>query len=87
MSQIVHKHLDALAASMNLALAQIEALRHALAPVPSAAIDLPARCAGIAGDECALRDGEWNTSRRTLGNPSQVQCDGCGADRSGATGD
>lgn len=91
MSQIILKHLDALAAQMQLALAQIDAMRHAMKAeeppaVPSIAIDLPPRCAGVEGMACALRDGEWNTGKRTLGNPGLVFCDGCGHQRNAATG-
>jgi hypothetical protein len=85
-SQIVQKHLEAIGASMALLNAQLEALKHAVAPapVPSARVAVPERCAGISAADCAEQDGEWYTGRRTLGNPTHEQCRGCGYERSAA---
>lgn len=80
MSEIILRHLDALAAQMKLGLAQIEAARHALsAPTtPKVRVELPLRCAGVDPSACALRDGDWDTSRATFGDPSHAICHGCG---------
>jgi hypothetical protein len=78
-SDILRHHLDALEATVRLALAQLEAARHAMgqeAP-PSATVSLPARCAGVAADRCAEQDGDW-AETGTLADPSARKCRGCG---------
>lgn len=85
MSAVILKHLDALSASMQLALAQIDALRHAVSePVKAARLSVPDRCAGVEKDRCAVQDGDW-VSKATLGNPTARKCQGCGYLESGLT--
>lgn len=89
MSQVILKHLDALAAQMQLGLAQIDAMRHALQPPPvppSARVERPERCQGVMPERCALVDGEWDAGRATLGRPELVRCRGCGHEQDRATG-
>ena len=77
---VLARHLDALTASLTLAVAQVEAARHALAlgaPVPPS---VPARCAAVPADRCAERDGEWDISQATFGDPLRRRCAGCGVD-------
>lgn len=88
MSAIVLKHLDALAASMALQNAQLDALRHAITletPIPSARPSLPARCAGIDPFACALQGGDWNRTKANFGDPTLMQCIGCDYTCSGGT--
>lgn len=58
MSALLAKHLDAIAASLQLLLAQVEAARHALTiPAPAtSAPSVPDRCVGIPEERCVLRD-------------------------------
>ncbi len=80
MSALILKHLDALAATMQLGLAQIEAARHALTPVPPTVdVKVLERCRGIAAEDCALQDGKWQ-SLSSFANPSHARCNGCGAE-------
>lgn len=88
MSQIILRHLEALSAQMHLAVAQLEALRHAMT-MPAAEVrtpEVPARCAGIAAEHCALREADW-ISRKSFGNPTLVRCGGCGYEQDRATGE
>ena len=84
MSEIIRRQLDALAATMQIGLAQIETLRHAIpADAPKGArISLPDRCMGVDREQCAEQDGEW-LSKSTLGDPGAKKCKGCGVLKSG----
>ncbi len=87
MSQLILRHLDALAASMQLALAQIDAMKHAVSePVKGAQVSLPERCTGVDANRCAEQDGEWSDAIASLADPSARKCKGCGYVRSGLTG-
>ncbi len=82
MSALLSKHLDALAASLQLALAQVDATRHALTieaaasaePEPPTAPALPAACQATEPDQCAKRSPE--AIRELMGG--QKVCIGCG---------
>jgi hypothetical protein len=83
MSAVILRHLDALAASMQLALAQIDAMKHAIGePVKAARPSIPERCNGIDKNLCAEQDGEW-VSKATLADFSAAKCKGCGHMKSG----
>lgn len=74
MSQVILKQLDAIVASMQAVLAQVDAARQLVTLPPSAVVSqpaLPERCQGIAADRCAMQDGEL---QRTFG---LSQCSAC----------
>jgi hypothetical protein len=82
-SALVLKHLESIGASMALLNAQLEALKHELAPRPAppvareSAPERPARCAGVPDARCGLRDDEACLPRGSFGNPNAWQCVGC----------
>ncbi len=81
MSELLKKHLDAIAATMQIGLAQVEAARHALlAPatttqVPAMTVVRPERCKGVT--ECALHDDDARIDTSSLAGKSW-KCRGCG---------
>jgi hypothetical protein len=83
---VIDRHLTAIGATLQLALAQYDALRHALnAPAPEprgARLSIPDRCNGVESGRCAEQDGEW-LSKGTLADPNAEKCKGCGFIRSG----
>jgi hypothetical protein len=87
-SELIQKHLDAIAATMQIGLAQIDAARHALntppttTEMPAARLSIPERCNGVDKNLCAEQDGEW-VSKATLADFSAAKCKGCGHMRSG----
>lgn len=83
MSDVAQKHLEAIAASVALLGAQIEALRHELAPkqAPPVAREvtpkrLP-RCQDVPDVRCALMNEDAAQSRSNFSNPHAWQCVGC----------
>jgi hypothetical protein len=84
-SEIIRRQLDALAATMHVAIAQIETLKHSMgeqAEPKGARFALPERCVGKDKARCAAQDGEW-LSKSTLGDPTAKKCPGCGHMASG----
>lgn len=75
MSELIRRHLDAIAASIQITLAHIEAARHAnviATPAPPPA--LPASCASTPEDQCGRRD---EGARRPVMGGGAI-CTGCG---------
>jgi hypothetical protein len=83
-SAIVQRHLDAIAASMALLNAQIEALRHAVntdAPKRMSVRRLD-RCADIDDRRCGLCTEDARKIRSSFSNPGAWTCVGCGYEES-----
>ncbi len=82
MSDVILKHLDAIAASLSLLQAQIEAARHAVqiaAPIPK--VSTPGRvstCDGIPDVHCARMNEDAVLSKASFGDPTAAVCRGCG---------
>jgi hypothetical protein len=73
---VLQRHLDAIAATLQLAQAQIEAARHALTlHVEQPAPERPERCVGTPDEQCALKD---DSAKRALMGGA-FACTGCGA--------
>ena len=74
MSDVLKRHLDAMAASLALLSAQIEAMRHALGEItPVDVLNRPESCRGVEADRCVHLSPEAGT--RLMGGV--VVCVGC----------
>jgi hypothetical protein len=84
MSDVLLKHLDALAASVALMQGQIAAMRHAVAPPPVPKITVPEpdrleQCDGVPEAHCARMNEDARISKASFGNPHAGECKGCGS--------
>jgi hypothetical protein len=73
---VIQQHLDAIAASMQLTLAQIDAARHAIRmTAPTTAPAHPPQCEGIPEEQCAFKD---DGAKRAVMGGAYI-CTGCAA--------
>lgn len=86
MDATLKAHLDAVDAQIELARVQVAGLRHYLETVeraanaPSARLDLPERCSGVATSQCGLQDDENRIDMGSFTDPHRWRCRGCGFD-------
>jgi hypothetical protein len=75
-SDLLKRHLDAIAASVHVTIAHVEAARHALTlHVDPPAATLPLMCTSVPAEQCARRD--MTAGRSVMGGG--CICGGCGA--------
>lgn len=79
-ADVLKASLDAIEAQLELARVQVQALRHAMAPLlaPKATISLLEHCAEISPIRCALQDDGAKINIGTFGDLNAWQCVGCG---------
>ena len=76
---ILRAHLDAIEAQLRLALAQVDAVRHALAPTVTQVPDLPATCQGVPEHLCARQCDDALVNVGGMGGAvARWICRGCG---------
>ena len=79
MSHVLRARLDAIEAQLRLGLAQVDALRHHLAPTVTRTPELPASCQGVPEHLCARQCDEALVDVGGMGGAAaRWICRGCG---------